>query len=71
MQEVPGYQQVEEDRQAHQSWVGEREVHLGVHQGLDRWEGKGGHPEGMEALNMQVCINTERLLPNQNLKKKF
>jgi hypothetical protein len=52
LQEVPGYQQVEEVRQAHRSWVGERVVHPWVHRGLNRWGGKGGHPEGMEALNM-------------------
>lgn len=63
LQGVPDYQQVEEVRQAHRSWAGEREVHPGVHR-LDRWGGKEGHPGGKEALNMQAHISTKRLLPN-------
>ena len=51
LQGVPGYQ-VEEAHQAHQNWVGEREVLPEEHQGLHRWGGKGEHPGGMEALNI-------------------
>lgn len=51
LQGVPVYQ-VEEAPQAHRNWVGEREVRPEEHRGLHRWGGKGGHPGGMEALNI-------------------
>lgn len=52
LQGVLGYQEAEGGPLAHQSWVGGREVHPVVHLGLHHWGGKGGHPGGMEALNV-------------------